>query len=314
MPFAEASIVEWLRITFSLHHSRFEACGLPAGGNVRRGIATAWSGIMSVTNALDLNRLPSQELAQQAQDSPTNTGAALAVPTSALPQDQFTPSSSIESADTTAQAAGIFSAPKTSALPSSGASLVQPPTNSSATVALPSRTSTQAAGTGSSGANASSANAESASGSQDATRSTSSPSTTSTSTATGSVAQQTQLNALNNALAALGLSAADIRQIDRVASLINDFNPTTFTSLAYQLESQVQNSTAPSASARNTQAAVAGASATSTSSTSTAATPPALQSFSSSPQSGSNSQSAQGNAAAATTTARAGPKATAAIA
>jgi hypothetical protein len=145
MPFAEASIVEWLRITSSLHHSRFEACGLPAGGNVRRGIATAWSGIMSVTNALDLNRLPSQELAQQAQDSPTNTGAALAVPTSALPQDQFTPSSSIESADTTAQAAGIFSAPKTSALPSSGASLVQPPTNSSATVALPSRTSTQAA-------------------------------------------------------------------------------------------------------------------------------------------------------------------------
>jgi hypothetical protein len=39
-----------------------------------------------------------------------------------------------------------------------------------------------------------------------------------------------------------------------------------------------------------------------------------LQSFSSSPQSGSNSQSAQGKATAATTTARAGPKATAAIA
>ena len=94
--------------------------------------------------------------------------------------------------------------------------------------------------------------------------------------------------------AALGLSAADIQQIDQVASLINDFNPTAFASLAYQLESQAQNSAGPTASVQNTQAAAAGASTTSASSTSTAATPPTLQSPSSAPQSGSDGQSAHG--------------------
>jgi len=71
--------------------------------------------------------------------------------------------------------------------------------------------------------------------------------------------------------------------------LINDFNPTAFTTLAYQLEVQAQNVAATSTSAQNTQAAVADAS-----SMSTAATPPTLQSFSSSSQSGSNGQAAQG--------------------
>jgi hypothetical protein len=92
------------------------------------------------------------------------------------------------------------------------------------------------------------------------------------------VAQQTQLQALNNALAAIGLSAADIREVDRVASLINDFNPAAFTSLAYQLEAQPQYPAQPSAAAQNTQAAAGRASATGTSVTSTAATPAAQQS------------------------------------
>ncbi len=111
----------------------------------------------------------------------------------------------------------------------------------------------------------------------------------STSTAAGSVAQQTQLETLNNALAALGLSAADIQQIDQVASLTNDFSPTAFTSLAYQLEAQAQNSAAPTSSAQSTQAAVAGSTATGVSATSTAATPATAQSSSSS-HSGSNGQ------------------------
>jgi hypothetical protein len=47
---------------------------------------------------------------------------------------------------------------------------------------------------------------------------------------------QTQLQSLNNALANLGLSAADISIIDRIATLIQDFNPTAFRSLVSQLE------------------------------------------------------------------------------
>lgn len=47
---------------------------------------------------------------------------------------------------------------------------------------------------------------------------------------------QSQLQSLNRSLANLGLSAADISIIDRIASLIQDFNPTAFSSLVYQLE------------------------------------------------------------------------------
>jgi hypothetical protein len=58
---------------------------------------------------------------------------------------------------------------------------------------------------------------------------------------TGAAAIQDQLQALNNALAALGLDHADILVIDRVASRLQDFNPTAFTSLVYQLEALARN-------------------------------------------------------------------------
>jgi hypothetical protein len=44
------------------------------------------------------------------------------------------------------------------------------------------------------------------------------------------------LQALNNALASLGLNAQQLAQVDRIASLIQDFNPTAFLSLVHQLE------------------------------------------------------------------------------
>jgi hypothetical protein len=65
---------------------------------------------------------------------------------------------------------------------------------------------------------------------------------------------QDQLQALNSALAALGLSNNDISQIDRIAALIQDFSPTAFTSLVYQLEAlanQVTQQT-PANTAANT--------------------------------------------------------------
>lgn len=227
---------------------------------------------MSLTSILNLNGgLLSQQSAQQTQNpSAIAAGAALAPgSTSALPQDSFTLSSQNASVDTTAQAAGLFSAPK-----SSGAQ---------------------------------SPNAQSAPGSPNAATASNS-SAASTSVAPGSVSQQTQLNTLNNALAALGLSTADIQEIDQIASLTSDFNPSAFTTLAYQLEAQSQNTTGPRASAQNTQAGVAGGSAVAAASTSTAATPPALQSFSFSSQSGSNGQASQSQTSVAATTAHSGQK------
>lgn len=59
-------------------------------------------------------------------------------------------------------------------------------------------------------------------------------------TATNLSAAQNQLQALNNALAALGLNASELAQVDQIASLIYDFNPLAFTSLVYQLEALAQ--------------------------------------------------------------------------
>ncbi|MBV9888375.1 MAG: hypothetical protein JO119_17675 [Acidobacteria bacterium] len=244
---------------------------------------------MSVTSVVNLNDgLLGQQSTQRAQGLLVNNAASPHAPISALPQDQFTPSSLNESASSTAQAAGLFTAPPVSALP-----LNVPPATS------------QTGDAATSGPSASNANAQSGPTLSD-------NATSAAPTAAGSVSQQTQLNTLNNALAALGLSAANIRQIDRVASVINDFNPTAFTSLAYQLEAQAQKSTGPTGSAQNTQSAIAGASTVGTASTSNVAKPPALQSFPSSSQFGSNGQSAQAQASETTTRAQTEPKAAAA--
>lgn len=57
----------------------------------------------------------------------------------------------------------------------------------------------------------------------------------------GTPSVEDQLQALNNKLSALGLGPADIQKVDQIAGLINDFNPTAFTSLVYQLEAQAQS-------------------------------------------------------------------------
>jgi hypothetical protein len=67
------------------------------------------------------------------------------------------------------------------------------------------------------------------------------------------------LQSLNSSLANLGLNAADISIIDRIASLIQDFNPTAFSSLVYQLEglakTNAPTNTAPPPVAKATAAA-----------------------------------------------------------
>lgn len=49
---------------------------------------------------------------------------------------------------------------------------------------------------------------------------------------------EAQLQTLNAALEGLGLSDANIRKIDGIAVLINNFHPTSFTFLALQLKAQ----------------------------------------------------------------------------
>lgn len=54
------------------------------------------------------------------------------------------------------------------------------------------------------------------------------------------IAQQQQLQALNNSLVTLGLTPQQITQLDQIATIISDFNPTFFTALAYQLQELAQ--------------------------------------------------------------------------
>jgi hypothetical protein len=70
-----------------------------------------------------------------------------------------------------------------------------------------------------------------------------------------------QLQSLNNSLAALGLSASDISTIDRIASLLNDFSPTAYTSLVEQLVAQAQSQAEQTAAATTSNTANAGVTA-----------------------------------------------------
>jgi hypothetical protein len=61
-----------------------------------------------------------------------------------------------------------------------------------------------------------------------------------TTAAAGTLANQAQLQTLNNSLAALGLSTSAIQTVDQIANAINDFNPDAYSSLVYQLEAAAQ--------------------------------------------------------------------------
>jgi hypothetical protein len=256
---------------------------------------------MSVTNFVNLSSgLPGQSATQHAQPSALPANPAVTSGTAALPKDQFVPSSLSETTDATAHAAGLFTVSKSASSSASSDLLSTPSGASSAQASSPTKTNlaTAAIGanvaTGDTATSASSSNAGALSGSalpptaaatsdsaavtgssasSDSAQAASTPATTSSSAApSGSVTTQTQLDSLNNALQALGLSAADIQQVDQVAQLTNDFSPTSFTSLVYQLEALARNSSpqtqsppAANASTSSNNAAAQPAAATSTS-------------------------------------------------
>jgi hypothetical protein len=67
-----------------------------------------------------------------------------------------------------------------------------------------------------------------------------------TAAVSGSANAQNQLQTLNASLAALGLSNADIQQIDQIASQTKDYSPSAYTSLALQFEASAQQAAQPS--------------------------------------------------------------------
>jgi len=68
-----------------------------------------------------------------------------------------------------------------------------------------------------------------------------------TAAASGTANAQNQLQTLNASLAALGLSDADIQQIDQIASQTKNYSPSAYTSLALQFEAAAQQAAQPSA-------------------------------------------------------------------
>src|SRR5271165_3518038 len=155
-------------------------------------------------------RLLSQSQAQESSPStPQNpqavsTPSATPAPAPTLPgTDQFTASTQSNASDATAQAAGLFSV-KTLSLFTAAANFILGTPSASAPTA-PTLTFIP-------------------------------PPSVALIAAVNS-----QLQSLNDALAALGLSQQDITVIDRIASALQDFNPTTYTDLLYQLEGLAQS-------------------------------------------------------------------------
>jgi hypothetical protein len=152
-----------------------------------------------------------------------------------LPEDQFTPSTLSGQSQDTAQAAGIFTVPQPLALSPAASLLI------AQNGAVPANQVAAAPSVANGSATTPQSGATNAPVQQETTSAVSAPTakaaTASSRGPTASLAAaQEQLQALNLALAALGLNTQDIQQLDQIASTINDYNPSAYTSRAYQLE------------------------------------------------------------------------------
>jgi hypothetical protein len=149
--------------------------------------------------------------------------------TPAVAEDTFTSSAQSSSTLTTAQDAGLFQfAPGTltanqsgsGAAPAHGAiPLLGPPQSSTATKP---------------GANGPVTQSQPNNDSNQATNG-----------AASAANVQLQIQSLNASLPALGLTTTEINQIDRIASLVQNFNPAAYANLVSQFEALAQNSPLP---------------------------------------------------------------------
>ncbi len=158
------------------------------------------------------------QVSAQDHNASANTPPAVNAPATnanVLPVDRFTPSAQQNSVQTTAQQAGLFQVAQFSTV-SVAVTISQtqpaPPQAPPAHLIEPVAAPTQAA------------------------RQIAAPATA----VTTAVSVQDKLQALNIALAALGLSNPDIQSLDRVASIVKDFNPVAYRNLAFQLQMLAQ--------------------------------------------------------------------------
>ncbi len=204
-----------------------------------------------VQNVAD--QLFGQNQEKQAGTIPLGTGRA-ADP--AVSEDTFTPSAQNNSAQTTAQDAGIFQV--------SQVALTEVTANILFEQLTPNANQNGAPAQAASGTKTNTGTAQTAVTLRNSTPANAEQGATSTAAAAANV--QVQIQALNAALPALGLSNAEIQQIDRIASLIHDFNPAAYTNLVNQFEALAQQAAQQSAAD-----AAADASATATTGAATSA-------------------------------------------
>jgi hypothetical protein len=178
----------------------------------------------------------------QAQNAPVAApAAAVNAGNAPVAEDTFTPSSQNNSAQSAAQEAGIFQV--TPGVPtvattnlvigqaSPNANPNGPPAPTVPAAGINGDAPQAAAGTN---PNAQAGASQQAAGFPGAPRAAN--------TAAASPSLQVKLQALNAALPALGLTNQQIQQIDRIATLVQDFNPGAYINLVNQFEAQAQAS------------------------------------------------------------------------
>jgi len=164
--------------------------------------------------------------------------------------DQFTSSSQSSAADATAQAAGLFSVNTFSMFTAAANFLLRAPSSALANAGV------QPNGAARSQGNASArSSAEAPSGVAGAGSASAASTLGSAATPTGAASSQRQ--ALNSALAALGLPRDDTASIERIATLLQDFNPATYTDLLHQLQALAPNQTSQAGTPQSAAAAQA---------------------------------------------------------
>jgi hypothetical protein len=224
-------------------------------------------GIVNLAERL-LNQTLSQGQETQASAKPAKAAGDNDQDKQVKTEDQFTPSAKNTPASTTAQEAGLFSVTQFTLFSAAADFLL-------AQTATPAATTAKLQTSNATAQTTAEANTNTSVPTTTQTAATTSPATTAAITTTNTTpSTQEQLQSLNASLAALGLSRADITVIDRVASLIKDFNPTAFTDLVHQLEALARAATQQTATTNNLNAAAVANNSATTGGNATTATSP----------------------------------------
>lgn len=213
---------------------------------------------MAVEGITNLVNNLSNQLFRQPADTPAATApGAPAVPAPAVAEDTFTHLPPNDSAQGTAQDAGIFQiSPGAVAAVSANVIFGQQETGAT-TNAAAATASPSASGAPQAAASVTAPSVGSPAQPAPADGTAGQPATSPAATAANAVNVQIQLQSLNASLPALGLTNEEIQQIDRLASLVQDFNPAAYANLINQFEALAQQAAeqSPVISAPNANAA-----------------------------------------------------------